>query len=204
MKILHITCSPRGAASISYQLSQKIVQRLRQRDPQAQLMARDLWADQLPHPDDEYACVLAHQPGGTPRREGRSSLDWSALLIDELRQADAIVIGTPMHNYTVPSVLKSWLDHVVRIGITFNSTPEGKVGTLPDRPVYIAVSSGGWRTGEHARQPDFLEPYLRAILGTIGLKQLHFFSLQATSRGPETTTAAHAAVEQELKAVFDV
>ena len=109
-----------------------------------------------------------------------------------------------MHNYTVPSVLKSWLDHVVRIGITFNSTPEGKVGTLPDRPVYIAVSSGGWRTGEHARQPDFLEPYLRAILGTIGLKQLHFFSLQATSRGPETTTAAHAAVEQELKAVFDV
>jgi FMN-dependent NADH-azoreductase len=115
-----------------------------------------------------------------------------------------VVIATPMHNFTVPSVLKAWLDHVVRIGVTFNATPEGKIGTLVDRPVYIAVSSGGWRTGERARQPDFLEPYLRAILPTIGLKDLHFFSLQALVAGPEAITAAHAAVEQELAQHFAV
>ena len=179
MKILHITCSPRARESSSYKASQEIVDGLRERDTDAQVMVRDLWAEPVPHPDGEYAFALMRQPGGAPHA-GRTSLDWSDLLIEELRQADAIVIATPMHNFTVPSVLKAWLDHVVRIGITFNATPEGKIGTLKDRPVYIVISSGGHRTGERARQPDFLEPYLRAILGTIGLKDLHFSSLEPT------------------------
>lgn len=76
---------------------------------------------------------LSRQPGGAPHARGLSSLDWSDLLIDELRAADAVVIATPMHNFTVPSVLKAWLDHVVRIGVTLNATPAGKVGTLADR-----------------------------------------------------------------------
>ena len=202
MKILHITTSPRGGDSVSYQLSQRVIERLLARHPAAQVIARDLSGEPLPHVDSQYASALGRSTGGTPQAQGLSSLAWSDLLIEELRQADCVVIGTPMHNFTVPSVLKAWIDHVVRIGVTFNATPEGKIGTLADRPVYIAVSSGGHRNGERARQPDFLEPYLRAILATIGLKNLSFLSVQPTAAGPDATTAAYAAVEQELSAHF--
>ena len=197
MKILHITCSARGQQSVSYRLSRRVMDRLLSQHPAAQIVTRDLWAEPLPHIDGEYAAAL----GGTRDRvsaaaaRGLSSLALSDRLIAELRDADCVVIATPMHNFTVPSVLKAWLDHVVRIGVTFNATPEGKIGTLADRPVYIAVSSGGYRTGERARQPDFLEPYLRAILPTIGLKNLSFLSVQATAFGAE-------AVERELGEQF--
>jgi FMN-dependent NADH-azoreductase len=202
MKILHITCSSRGQASASYRLSQRVMERLLARNPDAQIVSRDLWACPLPHVDGQYSAALGGSTGGEAARGGPPSLLISDQLIEELRRADCVVIGTPMHNFTVPSVLKAWLDHVVRIGVTFDFTPEGKIGTLADRPVYIAVSSGGYRTGERARQPDFLEPYLRAILPTIGLKNLTFISLQATVAGPEAATAAHAAVERELSACF--
>ena len=202
MKILHITTSPRGTDSVSHRLSQRVIERLLARHPAARVIPRDLSAEPLPHVDGQYACALGRSTGGAPQAHGLSSLAWSDLLIEELRQADCVVIGTPMHNFTVPSVLKAWIDHVVRIGITFNATPEGKIGTLADRPVYIAISSGGYRTGERARQPDFLEPYLRAILGTIGLKNLNFVSAEATVAGPDATTAAYAAVERELNLHF--
>ena len=202
MKILHITVSPRGGDAASHQLSRRVLERLLARHPSAQVMVRDLSAEALPHVDSQYACALGRSDGGVPHALGLSSLAWSELLIAELRQADCVVIATPMHNFTVPSVLKAWIDHVVRIGVTFNATPEGKIGTLVDRPVYIAVSSGGYRDGERARQPDFLEPYLRAILATIGLKNLSFLSLQPTAAGPDATTAAYAAVEQALSAHF--
>ena len=194
MKILHITCSPRGQQSVSYRLSQRVMDRLLSQHPAAQIVTRDLWAEPLPHVDGEYAGALGGAKDGARVANGRatSSLALSERLIAELRDADCVIIATPMHNYTVPSALKAWLDHVVRIRVTFNVTPEGeKIGTLADRPVYIAVSSGGYRIGERARQPDFLEPYLRAILPTIGLKNLSFLSVEATVAGPE-------AVEREL------
>lgn len=172
--ILHISASARGEDSASYRLSRQAIAQLLERYAQARVVRRDLSAEPLPHVDSLYASRLARLPGGAAHPQGRSSLEWSDLLIEELTAADVVVIATPMHNFTVPSSLKAWLDHVVRIGVTFNATPEGKVGTLADRPVYIAVSSGGPRSGDRARQPDFLEPYLRAILPTIGLKDLRF------------------------------
>lgn len=202
MNILHITSSSRAADSASYQLSRRVVEGLRARHPEARVVPRDLSADPLPHVDGQYSSALSRASGGEPHARGLSSLAWSDLLIEELKQADCIVIGAPMHNFTVPSALKAWIDHVVRIGVTFNATPEGKIGTLADRPVYIAVSSGGHRTGERARQPDFLEPYLRAILATIGLKNLSFISAEATVMDPNAMTAAYAAVDKELDAVL--
>lgn len=169
-KILHITASARGEESVSYRLSLQVVAQLSEQYPAVRVVRRDLSAEPLPHVDGLYANTLARKEGGAAHAQGRASLAWSDLLIEELKAADALVIATPMHNFTVPSSLKAWLDHVVRIGVTFNSTSEGKIGTLADRPVYIAIS----RSGARERQPDFLEPYLRAILPTIGLKDLRF------------------------------
>jgi FMN-dependent NADH-azoreductase len=188
MKLLHITCSPRAQGSHSTRLAQAIVERFCALHPATQVQLRDLATEPLPHVDAAYADALAGKP---PAGAAAGALVRSDALIAELEQADAIVLGTPMHNFTVPSVLKSWIDHVLRIHRTFAPTPEGhKRGLLRNRPVYIAVASGGMFLGERARQPDFLTPYLRAVLNTMGLHDLHFFVLQATVRGPDALAAA--------------
>lgn len=86
-----------------------------------------------------------------------------------------------MYNFTIPSILKAWLDQILRVGRTMKSTPAGKVGMLLDRPVFIAVASGGVFTGARANQPDFLTPYLTLALNSIGLKTLQFLTVEATA-----------------------
>jgi FMN-dependent NADH-azoreductase len=124
------------------------------------------------------------------------SLVRAEALIEEVEAADVIVIGTPMHNLTVPSVLKAWIDQILRAGRTFKSTPAGKVGMLRDRPVFIGIASGGVFTGDRANQSDFLTPYLAAVLGSAGLKTLQFLPVQATAFlvGDQATLAREKAL----------
>lgn len=193
MKILHLTFSPRHEGSHSTTFSQRIVQRLLARHPRAAVTRHDIGTSPLAHVDGHYGHVLSGSPGSVAdaaRPDG--TLARSEALIVDLEQADAVVIGTPMHNYTVPSALKAWIDHVLRIHRSFAATPEGKVGLLADRPVYIAVSSGGLYLGPEARQPDFLTPYLEAVFKTLGVHDLTFFPLQALVRGPAAVDAAYA------------
>lgn len=202
MKILHVSCSPRGRASESYRLSNKIVGYLLKREPAARLINRVVGWGTISHIDENYATALSTpQPSSADiSREG--SIFQSEELIQELESSDVVVIGTPMHNLTVPSALKAWIDHIVRIRRTFKMTSEGKVGTLRDRPVFVAVSSGGKYSGERASQPDFLTPYLRTILGTIGLHNLTFFSVEGTAFGPEAVAVARASTNQALEEFF--
>lgn len=178
MNILHIDCSPRRE-SHSRQLSAAIVKRLLAVAPDASVSRRDLATVPLPHVASDYATALSSP--ATLAAPPRGSLNFSEMLIQEVEVADAIVLGTPMYNLTVPSVLKAWIDRILRAGRTFKSTPAGKVGMLRDRPVFIGIASGGVFTGDRANQPDFLTPYLSVVLGTIGLKTLQFFAVQATA-----------------------
>jgi FMN-dependent NADH-azoreductase len=159
--------------------SAAIVEKLLEVAPAANIGRRDLGADPLPHASADYAATPSSP--ATLAAPLKGSLDLAEALIQEVEAADVIVIGTPMHNLTVPSVLKAWIDQVVRAGRTFLSTPAGKVGMLRDRPVFIGIASGGVFTGERANQPDFLTPYLSAVLGSIGLKTLQFLPMQATA-----------------------
>jgi FMN-dependent NADH-azoreductase len=200
MKILHVSCSPRGQASESYRLSTKIIGYLLRSEPKAMLINRVVGT--ISHVDENYATALS-TPQPSPAdisREG--SIFQSEELIQELESSDVVVIGTPMHNLTVPSALKAWIDHIVRIRRTFKMTVEGKVGTLRDRPVFVAVSSGGKYSGERAGQPDFLTPYLRTILGTIGLHDLTFFSIEGTAFGQEAVAAYRTSTDQALEKFF--
>jgi FMN-dependent NADH-azoreductase len=178
MNILHIDCSPRPE-SHSRLLSAAIVGKILQVTPGATIRRRDFAADPLPHASADYATTLSSP--ATLAAPLKGSLELSETLIQEIEAADAIVIGTPMNNLTVPSVLKAWIDQVLRAGRTFKSTPAGKVGMLRDRPVFIGIASGGVFTGERANQPDFLTPYLSAVLGSMGLKTLQFLAVQATA-----------------------
>jgi FMN-dependent NADH-azoreductase len=178
MNILHIDCSPRQE-SHSRQLSAAIVEKLLEIVPTASIGRRDFGTDPLPHAAPDYATTLSSP--ATLAAPLRGALDLSEALIQEVEAADVVVIGTPMHNLTVPSVLKAWIDQILRAGRTFMSTPAGKMGMLRDRPVFVGIASGGVFTGERANQPDFLTPYLATVLGSIGLKTLQFFPLQATA-----------------------
>ena len=196
--ILHISCSPRGQAAESHRLSQAIVGFLLEAHPDAVVVDRVLGGAEIPVIDADYAV----SQGGSADVSEVGSMARSEVLVRELETADIVVIGTPMHNYTVPAALKAWIDHVVRARRTFNVTPAGKVGLLSDRPVFVAVASGGKFSGERARQPDFLTPYLQAILGMIGLHDLRFFSVQGTGAGAEAIAEARVKADRELEAHF--
>lgn len=179
MKLLHLTFSPRGEESESTQLSQAIVNQLCSLHSVSRIIRRDWRLHATSAIDADYAKALANAArNNADKLSYEGSLQESERLICELEEADVVVIGTPMHNFTVPASLKTWIDLVVRVNRSFNITPAGKVGTLDSKPVYIAIASGGFFGSEHSRQPDFLTPYLKAILATIGLHDLRFFSAQ--------------------------
>jgi FMN-dependent NADH-azoreductase len=178
-----ISCSPKGPASICQTFAQQVLARLVQQHPAAAIAHRDLAAAPPPFVDADF-CAAIMDPSGA-----HAAFAASEHLIEELDHADAVVIATPMHNYTVPAVLKAWIDQIVRIHRTFVSTPSGKVGKLRDRPVFIVIASGGWFTGPSPTgtpaQPDFLTGYLRAVLNTIGLTDIQILALEGVTRGPE-------------------
>jgi FMN-dependent NADH-azoreductase len=178
MNILHIDCSPRPE-SHSRELSAAIVQKLLEVLPGASISRRDLASAPLPHASADYATTLSSPATLAAPLSG--ALELSEALIQEVEAADVIVIGTPMNNLTVPSVLKAWIDQILRAGRTFTSTPAGKMGMLQDRPVFIGIASGGIFTGDRANQPNLLTPYLSVVLGSIGLKNLQFLAVQATA-----------------------
>jgi FMN-dependent NADH-azoreductase len=196
MKILHIDCSPRQE-SHSRQLSATIVEKLLEVEPGASISRRDFAASPLPHASPDYATTLSSP--ATLAAPLKGAFDLSEALIQEVEAADVIVIGTPMHNLTVPSVLKAWIDQILRAGRTFKSTPAGKAGMIRDRPVFIGIASGGVFTGDRANQPDFLTPYLSAVLGSMGLKSLQFLPVQATAFLDRDR--ARLAIEKALAAI---
>lgn len=181
--ILQILVSPRPQAW-SRRVAQDTTARIAALRPNAGIIARDIAADQPPHPDrDLYDAILSSTPDGDPR------FVLSERYIAELEAADFVVIGTPMNNFTVPSTLKAWVDHIVRIRRTFHSTPEGKIGLLRDRPVIVVSAHGGYVTRPPV-QPDFLTPYLQAVFETIGIPSAEFLRLEGMSRGPEAVARA--------------
>ncbi|HEU0156959.1 MAG TPA: NAD(P)H-dependent oxidoreductase [Stellaceae bacterium] len=196
--ILQILVSPRPQAW-SRRIAQDITARIAARRPGAGIVTRDLAAEPPPHPDrDLYDAILSPTPDDDPR------FSLSERYIGELEAADFVVIGTPMNNFTLPSTLKAWVDHVVRIRRTFRSTPEGKIGMLRDRPVIVASAHGGYVTRPPV-QPDFLTPYLQAVFETIGIPSVEFLRLEGMARGPEAVAraldAAATWIDQRLPAL---
>ncbi len=195
MNILLIRTSNR-ALSISNKLADKVLhtcQETAQTVPNVQILN----VYDLPHIDKDYAESLRSRHDNDDANS--ASLILSDALIQQLISADVVIIATPMHNFTVPSCLKAWIDHVVRIGKTFTATPEGKIGTLIDRPVYIAVSAGGLLDG---RQPDFLQNYLQTVFETIGINSLKFFVIQGSVMGENHLEQEWLSIKQKIDAHF--
>ncbi|MNT48875.1 FMN-dependent NADH-azoreductase [compost metagenome] len=122
----------------------------------------------------------------------------SEQLIGELETSHYLLISTPMHNYMVPAALKLWLDYVVRIHRSFEIHEGRRDGLLEDRPTFVVLSSGGHYLGAKAKQMDFLSPYLRHVLGIIGLHHVEFIHLQGLADGDDAVAAALAQARERL------
>jgi len=139
-EVLVLNSSALGSASISKQLIQYTLARLRARDPGLKVVMRDLDAYPIPHLNTDSATALR---GAAPANEAQAAaLALSDTLIAELKTADTIVIGAPMYNFGIPSTLKAWFDYVLRTGVTFRYTEAGPVGLLEGKHAIVIESRG--------------------------------------------------------------
>ena len=178
--LLHIAASPRGRDSHSRAAAEQAIQYWQRRWPGLTAIQRDLAASPPPHPDAEFvAASLCPAHRRTPAQQARLAL--SETLIEELASAATIVISTPMHNFSLPSSLKAWVDHVVRPGRTFQTTAAGKRGLLKDRPVRVIMACGGaiGPTG----QRDWATPYLQDLFAVIGMRDFQAFPVERCRDG---------------------
>ena len=199
--ILLIQSSPRGSDSYSHKVARYIVGDLEERYPGANVVVRDLARNPPPHVGQAFV------GGGSTGPEQRTpqqtkALALSDVLIDELLAADILVLAVPMHNFGPPSTLKAWIDHVVRIGRTVSySSQKGPEGMLKGKRVILVLARGGVYSDGPAKPLDFQEPYLRAILGFIGLTDIDVVRVEGVAMsaiGPEKAVASAMARSREI------
>ncbi len=199
MKILHLDSSVLGENSVSRALTRKVADAWRAATPGAVVRHRDLGSEAPQHLSPGYFAI-----GATPedkRSESQSAeLKLSDALVEELLAADALIIGAPLYNFTIPSGLKDWIDRVLVAGKTFRYSAEGPVGLAGDKKVIIVATSGG----RYADSPVDLAHvgHLKTVLGFIGLKDVTVVRAAGLNMGPESRGEAIAAAEAEIGAMF--
>ncbi|MDH3820327.1 MAG: NAD(P)H-dependent oxidoreductase [Gammaproteobacteria bacterium] len=177
IKILEINTAARYEGSVSRDLVADLVNALEDRFGSADIKRRDL-AKGLPFIDEEW--VTANTTPEEERSEHhRRTLAHSDELVAELQDADVLVIGAPIYNFSVPAVLKAWIDMVARARLTFRYTETGPEGLLTGKKAYVIVPSGGVPVGSEV---DFATPYLRHALAFIGITDVEFVGAQGADR----------------------
>ncbi|KIC35051.1 FMN-dependent NADH-azoreductase [Leisingera sp. ANG-M7] len=178
--VLHLDSSARTEGSVTRDLSAQIVGRL----GADTVVRRDLAA---PLPLLDGAWIGANFTPADQRSEAdKQLLALSDALVEELKQADTIVIGAPIYNFSVPSTLKAWIDLVARVGVTFRYEETGPIGLLKGKRAIIAVASGGTQAGSDI---DFATTYLRHVLGFIGITEVEIVAADAMSIDAEGALA---------------
>lgn len=185
MKLLHIDTGITGPASASRQVSAAVVDALTAADRTLQVVHRDLESQPVPHLDGAALASLADNPA-----------------LQEFLDADVVVIGAPMYNFGISSQLKAWFDRILVSGRTFRYGPNGPEGLAGGKRVIVASARGGVYTpGAPAAPLDFQEPYIRALLGFIGVDDVTVVRAEGLALGPEARDAALAQALADAAAV---
>jgi FMN-dependent NADH-azoreductase len=191
MKLLQIDSSAR-AGSVTRKLTAKFADAWRKSHPAGELIRRDLSTTTLPLITDDWNATHVEPSKLSPSQ--RSYLSTSDALIEEVLAADIIVIGAPMYNFAISSLLKAWIDQVVRIGKTIAYGSHGPQGLLGNRKVVVITARGGaYEKGTPREVFDFQEPYLRHIFGFVGITDVTFIHAENQLRdgaGPSLAAAA--------------
>src|SRR5581483_1730796 len=177
-KVLLVTSSLFAGQSKSSQIAGELVEAWRRTHPGTTIINRALTPDAIPHLSlDTMGALMT--PAEQRSAEQSARVDFADRLIEELEAADVIVLAVPMYNFSISSTLKAWIDHVARAGRTFRYTAAGPEGLLKGKKVFVVTGRGGVYGGDSsARALDFQEPYLRAMLGFLGLEDVTFIHVE--------------------------
>lgn len=178
---------------ISRQLSDEFIAQWRRDHPGGRVVVRDLTTDPIPHLTAER--FAAFGGGDGLNAEQQAALAGSDEMIRELEEADEVVLGLPMYNFTLPSTLKAYFDHIARAGVTFRYTETGPEGLLADRPVHVFATRGGYYQGTPA---DTQTDLVKLFFGLLGINDVRFVYAEGLTMGEEQ----HAAAMQQAREAF--
>jgi FMN-dependent NADH-azoreductase len=179
--LLHIDSSPLYGRSVSRQLTGEFVEQWKSSHADGRVIDRDLSATQMPPISAEWVGAV-YTPGEARTPEQKTLLALSDSLIAELEGADEYVIGVPMHNFGVPSVLKLWIDQIARAGRTFSYTGGAPKGLLTGKKATFIIATGGkYDAQTQMASFNFVEPYLRSVFGFLGVTETNFVTAGGTA-----------------------
>ncbi|WP_395677906.1 FMN-dependent NADH-azoreductase [Inquilinus sp.] len=200
-RILFVTSSLRGAASLSTKVATALVDRLQTQSPGATVVHRDLAAQPLPHIGEDF--VAAQAVAAEARNPAQqAALALSDTLVQEVFAADTIIIASAMINFGLASTLKSWVDYLLRAGATFRYDETGVHGLVTGKKkVYLVEARGGVYSDGPAKAFDFQEPYLRHVLGFIGLTEIESIVVEGVAYGPDVAEKAVAGALDKISTI---
>lgn len=201
-KILLLTSSPRAEESLSNKFAGDLAKKI-QAQSNGTITHLDLGQNPIPHLDQITTSAIRKAPEDRDAQEAAAA-DYSDKRVAELLEADTIIIGTGLINFAIYSGLKSWIDNVARAGLTFRYTESGPIGLATGKKVYIVLSSAGVYSEGPAAAMDHAVPYLKTVLGFLGLTDIEVIRIEGLAFGPEAAekaiASATAKVEELAKA----
>lgn len=194
MKILQINASARREGANSTKLANTVTERLKAAHPAATVTLRDLAATPVTVLDEAALGALFTPAEQRSATQAAVVAEYDAL-ISEIQAHDAIVLGVPMYNFGVPVQLKAWIDAIARACVTFRYTESGPEGLIKGKTVYVALARGGlYRDQPH----DSQVPYLKTVLGFLGLTDVRFIYAEGLAMGPDAAAKGFAQAEADL------
>src|SRR6266536_5155793 len=193
--LLQLNSSIFSAGGQSSRLADEFVAAWRESHPDSEVIIRDLARDVVPHLDAERFGAFIAKPDERSDAQ-QAVLDFSDALIDELQRADVIVLGLPMYNFGVPSMLKAYFDHVARAGATFKYTEKGPVGLLTGKKAYVFATRGGLYAGTPL---DTQTAYVRDLLRFLGIDDVEFVYAEGLAIGAERKAAALSQAQRAIE-----
>ena len=198
MKVLVVQTSVRAQDANSSKLAGMVTSKIQSRHPSATVETLDLGS--TPHPVlDGNALGAIFTPSEQRSAEQAARVALDDALITKVQSADTIVIGVPMYNFGIPVQLKSFFDAIARAGVTFRYTENGPEGLIKGKKVYLALARGGLYRDTPA---DTQVPYLKMILGFLGMSDIECIYAEGLAMGPEAVTKGFAEAEKQIDALF--
>ncbi len=195
--ILHLDSSPRGSSSHSRMVSGELVEALKAANPGVTVTYRDLGHQEIPYVNETFIGAM-YTPVEARSAEQNEALALSMELIAELKAADTYVFGIPMYNFTVPGVFKSYIDLIVRPGVTFD--PATYTGLLPNKKVVFVTArgGGGYGPGEAHEAYNVQDPVLKNVFGLMGVADMEFIHVNNTLGGEDVVNGALAEARKKI------
>ena len=198
MQIFQLNTSARSVGANSTAVADLITARLLQKTPEPVLQLRDMASD--PHPIlDEPALNALFTPANQRSEAQHARLAQDDARLSAVQNSDTVVLGVPMYNFGIPVQLKSWFDAIAKAGVTFRYTDNGPIGLLSGKKVYVALARGGiYRDTPN----DTQVPYLKMMLGFLGMTDVHYIYAEGFAMGPEAAAQAMQDAEQQIHELF--